>query len=103
MLFLEQESYLSYIKKTIKNTLQTTDAYTAILKNQLQKALDTIIGGNQSAAIKKVSSVISLDFLKAFDRVDWDFVFSTLQKFGYGDKLIHMIKLQLPTSNLKLK
>ena len=25
-------------------------------------------------------SVISLDFLKAFDRVDWDFVFSAFAK-----------------------
>ena len=38
-------------------------------------------------------SAISLDFLKAIDRVDWDFIFSALQKFGYGDKFIHMIKV----------
>ena len=37
-----QESYLSYIlKKVIKKILQTTDPYTTILKNRLQKTLDT--------------------------------------------------------------
>ena len=38
-------------------------------------------------------SIISLDFLKEIDRVDWDFIFSALQKFGYGDKFIYMIKV----------
>ena len=84
----------------MKKILQTTDLYAKILKNWLQKTLDTVIGGNQSAAIKnraifytlstfcdiidvsnkldKNLSVISLYFLKAFDRVDWDFAFSAL-------------------------
>ena len=40
-------------KKTIKTILQTTDPYTTILKNQLQKTLYIIISENHSAAIKK--------------------------------------------------
>ena len=78
--------------------------YTYILKNRMQKTLDKIIGENQTAAIKnrtilhtlstirdiidvsnklsKSLSVISLDFLKAFDRVDHEFIFSALKKFG---------------------
>ena len=36
-----------------------------------------------SNKLNKNVSVISLDFLKAFDRVGWDFIFSTLQKFRY--------------------
>ena len=95
VLLLEQQSYLPYIKKVIKKILQTTGPYTTILKNRLQKALDTIIGDIQSVVkkmeqfyilfvllarffllfnlsnkLKKNFSVISLDFLK-----DWDFVF----------------------------
>ena len=31
--------------------------------------------------------------IKSSGRVDWDFVFSALQKFGYGCKSIHMIKV----------
>ena len=38
-------------------------------------------------------SVISLYFLKSFDRVDWDFIFSALQKFRYDNKFIHIIKV----------
>ena len=33
--------------------------------------------------------------IKTFDRVDWDFVFSSLQMFEYGDKFIPMIKVAL--------
>ena len=58
VLLLEQESYLSYIKKVIKMILHTTDPYITILKSQLQKALDAIKGENQSAAIKKVEQSI---------------------------------------------
>ena len=54
VLLLEQDSHLSYIRKVIKLILQTTDPYTAILKNRLQKELDTIVGENQSAAIKRI-------------------------------------------------
>ena len=43
--------------------------------------------------LNKDLSVISLDFLKAFERVAWDFVVSALQKFGYGDKFKRMIKV----------
>ena len=37
VLLLEQESYLSYTKKVIKEILQTTDSYITILKNRLLK------------------------------------------------------------------
>ena len=33
-----------------------------------------------------------INWIKTFDRFDWDFVFSALQKFHYGDKFIHLIK-----------
>ena len=44
------------------------------------------------------------NWIKIFDGVDWEFVFSDLQNFGYRDKLIHMMKVAFtPKSNLKLK
>ena len=81
----------------------------------MQKTLNNVIGGNQTAAIKnrtilhtlstiqditdvsnklnKNLSVISLDFLKAFDRLDLNFMFLALEKFGYGQKFIQVIKV----------
>ena len=91
------------------------EIYTTILKNRMQQTLDNIIGEIQIAAIKnrailhtlstirdiidvsnklsKNLSVISLDFLKAFDRLDLDFIFQAMKKLGYGENFIHMIKV----------
>ena len=81
----------------------------------MQKTLNNIIVENQTAAIKnrtilhtlstiqditdvsnklnKNLSVISLNFLKAFDRLDLNFMFLALEKFGYGQKFIQVIKV----------
>ena len=41
--------------------------------------------------------------MKVFGRVDWDFVFSVLQKFGYGEKFICMIKVTYTNIQSKIK
>ena len=50
MLLLEQEPYLLYI--TLNYTNLGYKIYTTILKNQMQKILDAIIGEKQSFATK---------------------------------------------------
>ena len=97
--------------------------YTTILKTRMQETLDKIIGKNQTtienrtilhtlstirdivdlSKLNKKFSVISLDFLKAFDRLDFGFIFLTLKKFGYGDKLIHMVKVCYNDIESKIK
>ena len=99
--------------------------YSTILKNSMQKTLDKIMGKSQTAASKnrtilhtvstirdivdlsnklnKKLLVISLDFFKAFDRGDFDFIFLALEKFGYGVKFIHMIKVCYSNIQSKIK
>ena len=89
----------------------------------MQQTLNNIIGENQTAAFKnrtilhtlstirdiidasnelnKSLSIISLDFLKVIDRLDLNFIFLALEKFGYGQKFIQMIKSVITISNLK--
>ena len=43
------------------------------------------------------------NILKVFGRVDWDFISSDFQKFGFGEKLIHMIKVAYTDIQSKIK
>ena len=36
--------------------------------------------------------IISLDQTKAYDRIEWNFLFNVLEKFNFGPNFIHMIK-----------
>lgn len=86
-----------------------------VLATRLEKILPTIISEEQNGFIKgrplfynvhtllnaifsKNSSllpevVISIDAEKAFDRVEWNYLFATLHKFGFGDRFISWIRL----------
>ena len=56
-----------------------------------------------SNKLNKNLSVISLDFLKAFDRLDLNFIFLALRQFGYGQKFIQMIKVCYNDIQSKIK
>jgi hypothetical protein len=51
-----------------------------------QKALSWAEESNQDLVL------LLLDFEKAFDRIEWGFLFTALEKFGFGDTWIRWVK-----------
>ena len=98
---------------------------TKSLANKLISTLSEVISEDQTASVtgrsiltnlnltrdiiqyawdKKIpASLISIDQVKAFDRVDWDFLFHVLKKFGYGQQFITNIKTIYTNIQSKIK
>jgi len=60
------------------------------LPSSVRRLLNVIL---TPSASPNPEMVISLDAEKAFDRVEWQYLFTILQKFGFGPKLISWIRL----------
>ena len=96
-----------------------------VLANRLHKVIDKIISDDQSGYIKKRfigtnirlindiieyadnmnigGAVIFLDFEKAFDSLEWNFMFEALQRFNFGNDFIKWVKTMYKNPNAMVK
>ncbi|XP_071699700.1 uncharacterized protein [Rutidosis leptorrhynchoides] len=97
---------------------------TKILSNRLAKVIHKVIGSEQTAFLKGrniLDSVLianeiidelkrkkhkglifKVDFEKAFDCIEWDFLFKTMQFMGFGLKWISFIRACLSSSSISV-
>ncbi|CAL5367336.1 unnamed protein product [Camellia sinensis] len=95
-----------------------------VLSHRLKSVMPSIIGDSQTAFIggrnildgvlianevvdgwkkaKQQGLIIKLDFEKAFDSVNWEFLFSLMSSFGFGPKWISWIKTCVSTPRVSI-
>ena len=96
-----------------------------VFARRLQSIIDKLIGYEQSAYIKsrfigenarlildiyeycenmnQEGILMFLDFEKAFDSVEWNFLFKTLKKFNFGDNFISWMRILYTKPVFRLK
>jgi exonuclease III len=106
-LFLKNWSPISLLNTDYK-------IITKLLANRLKKVLPSIINDEQTGYLEnrfigqnirlledisfftkqnnKPGIILSIDFEKAFDSVNWHFLYDTLKQLNFGDKIISYIK-----------
>lgn len=81
---------LERVLPTIISLDQTGFIQNLHLFSNLRQLFNIIYNPSQ---VNTEEALISMDAEKAFDRVEWDYLFYTLDKFGFGKKCILWIKL----------
>ena len=119
----ERSQLTNYRPISLTNTDYKIIAF--IFARRLQKVIDNYIGNEQTAYIKgryigsnarlildifeycennnQNGILLFLDFEKAFDSVEWNFLFKTLKKFNFGPDFIKWIKILYKNPVFRLK
>lgn len=89
--------------------------YAKALQKRLQPILSEVISADQTAFLplrfilnnvllldetvhwakqsKQDIVLLKLDFMKAYDRISWEFLFSAMAAMGFGEGFIHLVQL----------
>lgn len=62
------------------------------IQNHIRLILDVI---DYNSMIQSDSLILFIDFFKAFDTVEHEFIFTTLKKFGFGEGFCKVIKIYI--------
>lgn len=107
----DETNVASYRPLSLLNSDQKIIA--KVLANRLNKHIGTLIHNDQTGFIPERfgfsntrrllnimysnklphAAVISLDAQRAFDQIEWDYMFAALSKFGFGDRFITIARM----------
>ncbi len=115
LLFKKNEKYLLKNYRPISLTNYNYKILAFTLANRVQKVLKNLISNDQTGYVKdrfigmncriiedyfelcenaKLPGILlCLDFEKAFDSLEWNFMFSVLKKFNFGENFIKWVKI----------
>ena len=108
ILNVDYKMYTSIIAKRIENLLPELidEDQTGFVKNRqthdnIRRTLHLI---DRIQKESKVAVLLSLDAEKAFDMVNWKFLYQTLNRFGFNEQSVNYIRTlyQQPTARIKI-
>lgn len=91
---------MKYILDDIVDETQSGFMTNRHISNNIRLVLDIL---DYSALISDDSFIRLLDFYKAFDSIEHEFIFLTLQKFGFGDIFCRAIKTLYSNANSSIR
>lgn len=91
---------MKYILDDIVDETQSGFMTNRHISNNIRLVLDIL---DYSALISDDSFIRLLDFYKAFDSIEHEFIFLTLQEFGFGDIFCKAIKTLYSNANSSIR
>ena len=119
----DRSNISNYRPSTLTNCDYKIHAF--VMANRLQVSIDDLVNKDQTAYVKgryigvnarlvldifeycehfdKEGVLLFLDFHKAFDSVEWSFIFKVLEKINFGESFIKWIKLMYTNPLFRVK
>ena len=99
------------IRKDLKNWRPLTllnsvcNFFSQIISVRIRSTLNFLIHPHQTGFIqgRYTGLLMVVDYSKAFDTMEWEFISKSLRLFNFGDRLINMVKLLQANSFSKIE
>nr|GEX95696.1 cysteine-rich receptor-like protein kinase [Tanacetum cinerariifolium] len=93
-----------FLHRSIRIKMLTSSNYQNVSKQTTRQILDGCLIANELIRMANLEGhkllLFKVDFEKAFDSVNWNFLFDVMKQFGFGDKWIGWIRSCLSSASI---